>query len=252
MPGNHDRTSSNLIQTPALPSTLSIRRGINLPQCAIDGCDEPPTERLPENMQVRDQIWCKAHAEFIANEIAKRNYRDFVQGMRQEGIQGEPIAQQFTPVEDRRCAIPRCKRGTITGSDLFSPYKSPGMVWVCAQHSDILQQVVRNQNGRRVIHELWIPRNRKPDLEKRTRKKAIISAYAKCPGKPKYIECVCLSLQKARISMPSRWLERWESELHLRLEPYDWFTAYQDVRIKGTIQRHISKVCKPKPRIAPK
>lgn len=250
MRGKDDRTVSGPLQTLGLtPGTLKIRGDISLPQCAIDGCDEPPTERLPENMGVRGLIWCKPHADLIASEIAMRNYRDFAEGMCQQGIKGEPIAQRFGPAEDRRCSIPRCKREIATGNDLFSPYKSPGMVWVCTLHSEIFQQVVRNQNGRRVIHELWTPKKRKLDPERRKLEKAIRSAFAECRGRPRYIECVCKSLQKAPINMPARWLDRWENKFHLRFEPYDWVNAYQEKRIRGTIQRHISKVCRAKLRM---
>ncbi len=200
-------------------------------------------------MGVGEFIWCKPHADLIAHEIARRNYCDFLEGMRQQGIKGEPVAEHPGPVDERRCAIPRCKRGTITGSDLFSPYKSPGMVWTCALHSEILQQVVRNQNGRRVVQELWTPRKQKQDPERKSLKKAILSAYGRCQGKPKYIESVCQGLQKARTNMPARWLERWENKFHLRFEPYDWVNAYQEKRIRGTIQRHISKVCRAKLRM---
>jgi hypothetical protein len=232
-------------------STLRIRRDIIPPKCAIEGCNEPPTKRLPENMQVREFIWCKPHANLIAHEIAMRNYRDFVEGMRQQGIKGEPIAQPPRTAEDRRCAVPRCKREIVTWTDLFSPYKSPGQVSGCALHSGILQEVVRKQNGRRVIHELWTPRRQKPDTENRSRKKAILSAYANCHGKPRYIECVCKTLQKARVHMPARWLERWGTKSGLQFEPYDWFTAYQEKRIRATIEKYISRVCKPKLRMSP-
>jgi hypothetical protein len=245
LPGKDDRTPSDPMQTPALtPNTLKIRRDISLPHCSIKGCNDVPTERLPQRMGVPNLIWCKAHGDIIARMIGERNYQDFVAGMRQEGIKGEPIAQSPGRTEDRRCAIPRCKRETVTGSDLFSPYKSPGMVWVCAPHSEILQQVVRKQNGHRLVHELSLTGERKSDPERRKRVKAVLSAYAKHNGKPKYIECVCQDLQTAHIKMPPRWLEKWSNSFGLRFEPYEWLRAYQDKRIKGRIQKYISKVCK--------
>jgi len=244
LPINNDRVASDSALLPAL-SSLRVRRDISLPPCSIEGCNEPATERLPENMGVGKFIWCKPHADLIANEIAMRNYRDFVDGMRQHGIKGEPIAQHPGPAEDRRCAIPRCKRGIITGTDLFSPYKLPGMVGTCALHSEILQQVVRNQNGHRVVQELLTQRKRKQDPQGKSLEKAIRSAYMTCRDRRPYTKCICRSLQKERThKMPARWLDRWRNKLQLRVEPYDWLIAYEDERIRGTIQRHISKICK--------
>lgn len=255
MPGKDDPTPTDPLQLPALtPSTLKIRRGISLPQCSIEGCNDLPTERLPENMQAPNEIWCKAHCSMVAREIARRNYQDFIQQLRKMGVTEPPIftEQRRERVEDRRCCVPKCTGEIVTGTEIASPFMEPGFAWVCRVHYPALDYVVKQQNGRRVVYELWTARKQKSDPERDSLKKAIRSAYASCHGKPKYIECICQGLQKARINMPARWLERWENEFHLRFEPYDWFAAYQEKRVRGTIQRHISKVSKARLRMSPK
>ena len=254
MPGKDDRTPFDPFHTSeSMPSTLRIRRDIRLPQCSIEGCNDLPTERLPENMQVPNEIWCKAHCDMIAREIARRNYQDFIQQLQKMGVTEPPIftEQRRERVEDRRCCVPKCTGEIVTGTEIASPFMEPGFAWVCRLHYPALDYAVKQHNGRRVVHERWTTRKQKPDPERRSRENDIRSAYAKCHGRPRYIECVCKNLQIAHTNMPARWLERWEKEFHLRFEPYDWFTAYQEKRIRGTIEKHISRVCQPKLRKSP-
>ena len=220
--------------------TVGFKVRDSQPRCFAVGCRDFVEER------VFDRPWCSNHAVEIKLAVAERNYRDFIQGMREQGIEGEPVIQAFgIPVEDRRCAIPGCKIKTIAaGGDLFSPFKNPGMVWACTVHEQILQRVVRRNNGHRLLHELSLRREMESNRERLEREKAIRSAYKKYFGRPRYSEHVCQDLQRDHIKMRARWLERWKSSLQLRFEPFEWHRAYQDKRIRPTIQKYISKICK--------
>lgn len=225
---------------------MEVRRLEGQPECSVKGCREFVEDK------VFDRLWCSTHAEYIKFTAAERNYRDFVQAMRNRGIKGNPLTQDpGGQIEDRQCAIPECKGAVVSGTNLFTPFVKPGMVWVCQKHVDILHEVGRKQHGPRLIHELSLQREQKSDPDRRKREKAILSACAKHKGKPNYIEQVCRELQEQRIKMPQRWLDRWGND-SVRFENTEWFRAYQHKRSKPAIQRYVSKVCTLKVKSPPK
>lgn len=79
------------------------------------------------------------------------------------------------------------------------------------------------------------------DPERLTRRKAIARAYSEHRGNRKYIAPICRDLQRAKITMPQRWLDEWKAK-GLRIEPCDWFIACQDGRARAKIKKYISKV----------
>src|SRR5213595_791491 len=95
----------------------------NLRKCPIQGCNGLPDRRLPEHMQVRDLIWCKPHAEIIAREISKRDYRDFVHDLKKLGVNEEPALTEgrLQAVQDRRCCVVGCTGDVVSGGS-FAPY----------------------------------------------------------------------------------------------------------------------------------
>lgn len=79
------------------------------------------------------------------------------------------------------------------------------------------------------------------DPERLRRWKAIGRACAQFKGSRINIASVCRDLQKGRIKMPQRWLDDWEGK-GLRVEPCDWYTAYQESIAKAKIQKYVSKI----------
>lgn len=214
---------------------------LDLPKCAVVGCDEIPTERLPGTPTLQA---CKPHADRFRMVVAERDFADFRRFLSDQGITDEPLLTDGQEIPaTRKCCVPGCAGDVISGVG-FEPFKQPGKAWVCQSHYDAANYVVRRQNGERLIREL-ATRPAHHDPERQKRQEAIRVASAKHKGKPNYIENVCRELQRQRVSMLRDWLEAWNRE-GFRVESGNWFDAYQCRSAKQTIQRYISKASKPK------
>jgi hypothetical protein len=221
-----------------------------LPKCAVAGCDELPTERLPDRMQVRDLFWCKPHADMLATMISKQDYRDFIEAFQQKEITKEPVLTNARlQMLDRRCCVPRCKGGVITGTS-FEPYKQPGDAWTCDRHEFAVQYVARRLNGPRLINELARKhtRHKETDPEAEKRKTAIIALCGKLSRERDYIQHVCQALQRQRIPLLANWVRDWNRDHQLGLENWDWLVAYDSRKtaVRHRIQRYISSICNPR------
>lgn len=227
----------------SITKTFRIRSD-DLRRCFIHGCINPPTERLPDRMQLREYIWCKPHVDMLAAMISKRDYEDFVEVFRQNGITSDPaLTDGNEPSEKRRCCVARCKDKILTGIN-FEPYKMPGYAWTCDRHAFAVNFVSRQLNGQHLIYELALKRNPRkgqdPHAEKR--RKAILEAAARYYGKPSYMEHVCEYLQKKRVEMLENWVTEWNHKYSLGLQAWDWLVAYRKRECKHRIQNYISRI----------
>jgi hypothetical protein len=74
------------------------------------------------------------------------------------------------------------------------------------------------------------------------RKRAIRELYEKYKGQSCYIQKICAGLQERRVKMLDRWIRLlWGLEPRDRYEPWEWARAYEDRRMRRTLQRFISK-----------
>jgi hypothetical protein len=216
-----------------------------LAKCAIAGCDELPTMRLPDPMQVRDLVWCEGHGMWAARTIASRDYRDFVGALRQMGVKQPALTDpRFGLPEERRCCVQGCEGKVVSGRD-FAPYKEPGGAWVCEAHYPALNHVSKRLNGQRFVNELARERPaRKLDPIDKRRKDAILELCAAHYGQPNYIRAVCEGLQKRKIKMPPRWVNEWNERYAWGLQQWDWFVAYQKPDAKHRIENFISRIAR--------
>jgi hypothetical protein len=223
-----------------MTATLTLRPEIKSPKCPIAGCEEPPFDRLPQRMQV-SHIFCNIHRDTVACMVAKRDYEDFINRLREEGITGEPVFSDIIDIEQRKCGISRCTNDGKHAGLNFEPYRR-GNVWVCETHARIVQYVAQRLNGLRVLHELE-QKSRVQDPERKKRSRAIQHACARHKESRNYSESVCRDLQRDRIKMPQRWLAAW-AQINFRVEPTSWFDAYQNRIARSRIQKYISKIGK--------
>jgi hypothetical protein len=173
---------------------------LNLPKCAIVGCDEMPTEWLPGRATLPA---CKPHADMFRMDIAEKNYADFLRFLSDQGITDEPLLTDGQEVPaTRKCCVPGCDGHVISGIG-FAPFKQPSQAWVCKSHYDAANAVGRQQNGERLIRELESRPSQQSDPERLKRQRAIRAASGKHKGKPNYTENVCRQLQQQRIEMPN-------------------------------------------------
>jgi hypothetical protein len=215
-----------------------------LPKCAIAGCEELPTMRLPDAMQLRHLIWCEGHGNAIARTIAKRDYQDFVHALQKLGVNEQPTLAdpRFVMPENRRCCVEGCEGNVVSGKD-FAPFKEPGMAWVCNTHYSALIYVSNRLNGQRFVNELARERSpKKLDPVALKRKKAVLELCAAHYGQPNYIRAVCTELQKRKIQMPSRWVNKWNERYSWGLQLWDWLVAYQKHEAKHRIETFISRI----------
>ena len=217
-----------------------------LAKCAIADCDELPTMRLPQSMQVRNLVWCEEHGKAIARTIAERDYRDFVYALRKLGVKRQPtlVDQRIGLVEERQCCVRGCEGKVVSGLD-FDPYKEPGGAWVCDTHYSAVNYVTKRLNGPRAINELARERTpRKPDPVTAKCKSAILELSATYYGQPNYIRAVCEGLQRRKIKMPPHWVNEWNQRYLWGLQQWDWFVAYQKPEAKHRIENFISRIAR--------
>jgi hypothetical protein len=216
-----------------------------LAKCAVAGCDELPTMRLPDAMQV-SLLWCERHGTAIARTVAMRNYRDFIHALRNLGVKRQPtlVDLRFGLPEERRCCVDGCEGEVVSGSD-FAPDKEPGGAWVCDIHYPALNYVSKQLNGLRLVNELAHERTpRKPDPVAAKRKRAILELCATHQGKPNYIRAVCEGLQRKKVKMPLHWVNEWNGKYSWGLQAWDWFVAYQHKEAKHRIENFISRIAR--------
>jgi len=229
-------------QLGATHEDIRLRPDPDPKNCQVLGCYEFPSKSLPERMQVQQMLWCRAHADLIAQMISARDYKCFELSLGERVVKNQPVLVDTCVVgKQRRCCVPKCKGDVVSGLD-FSPHKIPGIVWVCAKHAPAVQDVLDQLNGPRLIHELR-HKPRSSDAYRVKRRRAIRSACARHKGKKRnYIEAICQDLQREKIRMPERWFTGWDAGKP-RIEPSDWLIAFQTPHLKLKIQKHISQVC---------
>ena len=233
---------------------LKLRGEIKLQKCAVEGCNEVPSERLE---RFREPVWCKSHYDLVRHRIAERDYQDFVSKLREHGIKKEPnLISLLTPVEKRRCCVRGCRRGCITNFS-FEPYKVPGFAPVCDAHVFALNYATQRMNPHRVVYEMAQARKgRAPDPYSAKRKEAILALCAKHGNRKgkNSIELICDDLQRQRVKLLAHWQKEWNERNSLGLQEWDWLVAYKakNKTIKDKIQKYISSVCNPKVRASRK
>ena len=238
-----------------LSSSINLRKEIAEAwgKCSVAGCNDLPTDRLPDRMQVRDLFWCKPHADMLAAKISKKDYEDFVEALRKQGITENPTLTdgRMDKVKNRHCCVPRCNGGVITQAS-FEPYKQPGTAWTCDRHEFAVHYVSSRLNGRRLINDMaqrsTSRKEADPIAEKR--KTTILALCAKLSGERNYIEQTCRELQRQKIPLLANWVKDWNRDHKLGLQNWDWFVAYDsgEKAVRDRIQHYISAICNPRVR----
>lgn len=227
-------------------ANLKLRGEMKLQKCAVDGCNEVPSERLE---RFPEPVWCKPHYDLLKHKISQRDYQDFVDKLRERGIEGDPILiGALVPAEERRCCIPGCSREISTVIN-FEPYKVPGLTPVCDAHSFAANYASQRMNPHRIVYEMEQTRKGKaPDPYREKRRNAILALCEKYSG-TKYIEHICAELQRQRIRLLAHWVQEWNRNYALGLQEWDWLVAYRaNKATKKKIQHYISNICNPKVR----
>ncbi len=227
-------------------ANLKLRGGMKLQKCAVDGCNEVPSEQLE---RFPEPLWCKAHYDLLKHRISQRDYQDFVGKLREQGIEGDPILiDALVRAEKRQCCIPGCRLAIATVIN-FEPYKVPGRAPVCDAHSFAAHYASQRMNPHRIVHEMEQARKAKaPDPDREKRRNAILALCKKYSG-TKYIEQICAELQRQRIRLLAHWVQEWNRNYALGLQEWDWLVAYRaNKATKKKIQHYISNICNPKVR----
>lgn len=215
---------------------MKFRREGKLIQCAVVGCREYPGHSLYH------RSFCDLHHEAFRREIAKRYYEEFRKALRKQGYSGEIrlVAANASFPASENCYVVGCT-GRVTGGagNLFEPFKQPGYVYLCQQHFDLEQELVKRNLGSRLIWErTQRPRERK-DPEHLKRREAVNELCGKYHDQPNYTEKVCKELTQRRIPMLPSWISKLAQRD--RIEKCDWITAYSDSSGRKLISRYISK-----------
>jgi hypothetical protein len=149
-------------------NALRLRLKLDIPACAIAGCEEPPCDSPPQDMQVAHVFFCRAHADQLASVISDRNYQDLLGWLNNHGISGEPVLvdtedESFADIYKRKCGIPACDKNGDRSAIAFEPLRALDVrtgwawkryVWLCGDHAPAAQHVIDRLNGPRVLREL--------------------------------------------------------------------------------------------------
>jgi hypothetical protein len=219
-------------------------------KCAFPECDEFGTQRLPD-LQLTDpsHIWCKRHAETVRKTTSRRDYEDFIQELKQQGITGDPIfvASDWTETDqgwtmnrqNRTCFAPGCQ-GEAVMPFSFEPHRKPGWVFGCKDHQKVLRHVADRFNGLRILDERQA-QSATEVVDSKTRKNGIrdreifrlfienggLKPGPKAKGNMTYL--IALGLDEKGVPIPSDWADELEAQ-KVREVQRNWVACYGNRR----------------------